>query len=110
MEVQFGGSSPDPKFANMRSYMWGRCRDWLPRGAIDGHPRLETDLTAPGYRHDKQDRVLLESKEDMLKRGVDSPDDGDALCLTFAAAVVKRKAQAGFVRPPSTSTGAWMGG
>lgn len=86
-EVQFGSESPDPKLANMRSFMWSKLRDWLPKGSIDGTPRLETDLTGPGYKHDKQDRVLLESKEDMKKRGLDSPDDGDALALTFARPV-----------------------
>lgn len=87
IDVQFGGESPDTTYANMRSYMWGRMRDWLKRGAIDQSPHLEIDLTSPGYKHDKRDRVLLESKEDMKKRGVDSPDDGDALALTFAQVV-----------------------
>lgn len=91
VDVQFGGESPDPKLANMRTFMWSKVRDWLPRGAIDATPRLETDLTGPGYKHDKQDRVLLESKEDMKKRGLDSPDDGDALALTFAMPVVPKK-------------------
>jgi hypothetical protein len=31
--------------------------------------------------------VRLESKEDMKKRGLDSPDYGDALALTFAQTV-----------------------
>lgn len=87
IEVQFGAESPDPKLANMRAYMWSKLRDWLPKGAIDPLPRLETDLTGPGYKHDKQDRVVLESKEDMKKRGLDSPDDADALALTFAQPV-----------------------
>lgn len=87
VEVQFGGESPDPKMANMRAYMWSKLRDWLAKGCIDAAPRLETDLTGPGYKHDKQDRVVLEAKEDMKKRGLDSPDDGDALALTFAMPV-----------------------
>lgn len=86
-DVQFGAMSPDPKFANMRAYMWGQMRAWLSKGAIDTLPALEIDLTGPGYFHDKQDRLLLESKEQMKKRGVDSPDDGDALALTFAASI-----------------------
>jgi hypothetical protein len=86
-DVQFGGESPDAKYANMRAFMWGRMRDWLKLGAIDPSPALEMDLTGPGYRHDKRDRLLLESKEEMKKRGVDSPDDGDALALTFAHVV-----------------------
>ena len=90
MEVQFGSESPDPKYANMRAYIWGKCRDWLPRAAIDTSPVLEQDLTGPGYSHDKRDRILLESKEHMKEREVASPDDGDALCCTFAAPVVSK--------------------
>jgi hypothetical protein len=87
VEVQFGAEAPDPKYANMRAFMWGRLRDWLPKGAIDADARLETDLTAPGYSHDKRDRVVLESKEHLKDRGIDSPDDADALALTFAMVV-----------------------
>jgi len=90
MEVQFGAESPDPKYANMRAYMWGRQRDWLKRAAIDGDPILEQDLTGPGYSHDKKDRLLLESKEHMKERDLASPDDGDALGLTFASPVVSK--------------------
>ncbi len=85
VDVQFGGESPDPKYANMRAYIWGRLRDALRSGlAIDASPHLESDLTGPGYFHDKQDRLQLESKEQMKKRGLDSPDDGDALAETYA--------------------------
>jgi hypothetical protein len=84
VEVQFGGQAPDRKYANMRAYMWGKGKDWLMRGAIPPDPRLEMDLTGPGYSHDKADRLVLESKESMKARGVDSPDDGDAFVLTFA--------------------------
>lgn len=88
IDVQFGGESPDPKYANMRAFMWGRLRDWLAtRGAIDASPALESDLTGPDYFHDKRDRIALESKESMKERGLDSPDDADALALTFAYVV-----------------------
>ena len=90
MEVQFGGAAPDRKYANMRSYMWGQMRDWLGHGSIDDDSRLEQDVTGPGYQHDKADRLVLEAREKMKKRGLDSPDDGDALALTFAAPVLTR--------------------
>ena len=86
-EVNFGSDSPDPKCRFMRDYMWQMMKEWLLSGAIDKHPELEADLTGPGIRPDSRQRVWLESKETMKKRGVDSPDDGDALCLTFAAPV-----------------------
>ena len=64
--------------------MWGRMKDWLLTGAIDEHPRLESDLIGPGYELDSKVRIQLESKKEMKERGVDSPDDADALALTFA--------------------------
>ena len=84
-DVQFGGESPERQYANMRAYIWGKGRDWLRAGGcIDADPVLESDLTGPGYHFDKQDRYVLESKESMKKRGLASPDDGDALMCTFA--------------------------
>lgn len=99
-EITFGGQSPDIHQRNMRSYMWQKMKDWLLLGAIDKSPELETDLGGIGYKHDNRDRLLLESKEDMRRRGLSSPDDGDALALTFAQAVAppkkKKRATADF--------------
>ena len=105
VDVQFGGASPETQSANMRAYMWGKMRDALRSGlAIDADPGLEMDLTGPGYFHDKRDRVLLESKEQMKKRGLDSPDDGDALALTYAQVVSVRSPVPVTRRPVSS----WM--
>ena len=101
VDVQFGGSSPDAKYANLRAYMWGRMKDWLARGRIDSDARLEMDLGGPGYDHNRQDQLVLESKERMKARGVDSPDDGDALALTFAQPVMARRRAAPIVLPSS---------
>jgi hypothetical protein len=105
IDVQFGGESPDPRYANMRAFMWGRCRDWLAHGAIDQIADLETDLTGPSYFHDKRDRLVLESKEDMKKRGLDSPDDGDALALTFAQVVAPTQGRPAVPYRPKTTWG-----
>ncbi len=93
-EVNFGNKSPDPHFGNMRAFMWGKMKEWLLSGAIDKDPDLEVDLTGPGFKHDKKERLILESKEDMAERGLDSPDDGDALCLCFAEAVAPPRSRA----------------
>jgi len=88
IEVQFGAASPDPRFANMRSYMWGKAREWLQAGgAIDNDPILGVDLTSPEFAHNKRDQIMLEPKEQMKKRGLASPDDGDAFAMLFAAPV-----------------------
>jgi hypothetical protein len=91
-EVNFGSAPPgrvDAEInpANMRAYMWGRMRNWLLRGSIPKNTQLEQDLVGPGYKHDKQERLILESKDDMKKRGLASPDYADALALTFAQPV-----------------------
>lgn len=103
IDVQFGGESPDKHYANMRTYMWAKMREWLARGSIDKDRDLEQDLVAPSSKHDKHDRVILESKEDIKKRGLDSPDDADALATTFSAPVaIPRIKQA-----VKTHTSAW---
>ena len=67
--------------------MWAKLKDWLIQGAIPDDQRLETDLAGVGFRHNNRDQLVLESKEDMAKRGLASPDDADALALTFARSV-----------------------
>lgn len=80
------------RYANRRAEMWGRMREWLrEHGSIAGgsryHAELIADLTAPKHTYDAANRVLIEKKDDMKKRGVPSPDLADALALTFAQAV-----------------------
>lgn len=91
-EVWFGGKPNDrDKWANKRSEMWGLLRDWLPGGAIDNDSVLKDDLVGPEYKFlGNGDRLALESKEDMKKRGIPSPDHGDALALTFAVNASRR--------------------
>lgn len=76
----------DTKYINKRAEMWGLMRDWLR--ALPCHipedSALSTDLTAAKFTYDSSRRLKLEPKEDMRRRGVASPDSGDALALTFA--------------------------
>lgn len=88
IEVQFGGrATDDRKYANKRAEMWGAVKDWLPGGVLEPDEQLATDLTAVEYGFTKTDQILLERKEAMKARGLASPDDADALALTFAQPV-----------------------
>lgn len=83
-----GSVRPGPK--NRRAEMWMRSRDWLKQdgGAdIPDKDSLQADACGPGYKYDLQQRLQLESKESMLKRGVRSPDEWDSVVLTFAQPV-----------------------
>ena len=86
-----GSERPGPR--NRRAEMWRRSRDWLadPAGVdIPDLDSLQADACAPGYNYDMNQRLLLESKEKMRARGVRSPDEWDALALTFAEPVQDR--------------------
>jgi hypothetical protein len=74
-------------YANKRAEMWGRLRDWLKTGAIPDDAALVQDLTGVEYGYDAHNAIRLESKDDMKRRGLASPDLGDALALTFAMPV-----------------------
>lgn len=91
MEINFGHDAlANQHYALRRDEMWGKLKDWLMIGAIDSDPELAADLQKPVLMSDRLQRVKLEPKDIMKKRlakmGLDtgSPDDGDALALTFA--------------------------
>lgn len=75
------------KHYNMRAYMWDEMKEWLKTASIPNDQDLRVDLTALRYGF-KGGELLLESKDDAKKRGVKSPDDADALAMTFAEPTV----------------------
>lgn len=95
--VGFGEAAQEPERAegggpaNRRAEMWMRSKEWLEDvgGAdIPDLDSLHADACGPGYRYDIHQRLLLEKKEDMRKRGIRSPDEWDAIALTFAEPVL----------------------
>ena len=77
------------RYANKRAEMWGYMKEWCKAGCLPDDRELRADLTAIDYGYDGADAILLEKKDDMRRRGLASPDDGDALALTFAYPVHK---------------------
>jgi hypothetical protein len=87
-ETNFGLThTPDRSKANMRAFMWDKTKDFLLHGAIETDEKMASDLSGPGYHINRSNQLVIESKAEMQKRGQASPDDGDALCLTFAQPV-----------------------
>ena len=95
VEVNFGGKPvTDARFANRRAEMWMTLADQVRAGlAIPNDVGLKVELATPTYSYDKQQRIIIESKDDIRKRlpGAGSPDIADALALTFAYPVTARK-------------------
>ena len=78
---------PAGGFANRRAELWGNMKRALESDApfqLPDDNALQSDLLSCGYKFDSSGRLQLESKADMKKRGVVSPDMADALALTFA--------------------------
>lgn len=91
--VNFGDASPDPKYANMRAYIYGKLKEWLyAGGALDDDPDMEEELTNILFTHDSKDRVLLEKKEKIKDALGRSPDDADAEALLHAMPVAPKRA------------------
>lgn len=98
--VQFGSESNTDGYKNKRAEMWGLMKEWLKNGGqIPNDPVLASDLIGPEYQIRPDGKILLESKEDMKKRGLSSPNRADALALSFAQPVLKNEGARGYVHP-----------
>lgn len=96
-EVWFGGKGRDANWngattrvANKRAEMWCNMREWLKGGSVPPEQRLFDDLIGPEYSFNAEQAIILEDKKHMKKRGLPSPDWGDALACTFAEPVMPR--------------------
>lgn len=83
-----GNELPGP--LNRRAEMWMATRDALEEPAgfdIPDEDGLQAEACGPSYKYDSYNRLVLEKKEDMRRRGMPSPDGWDAVALTFAEPV-----------------------
>lgn len=94
-EVQFGSAAQDETYFDHRTELWARMRDWLG-GAMLGKDleedkKLIEDLVGPEYEFmGREERIKLESKEKMKKRRLSSPDNADALAVTFHCEIARK--------------------
>lgn len=75
----------EDRYINKRGEMWGEMVEWLKDFPADipDSDELEADLCSLTYSFDSKSRWVPESKEKAKKRGIRSPDLGDAVALTF---------------------------
>lgn len=90
--VAFGSAPINPeRFTNKRNEMWGLLNDWLTDENLmvdlPDSDSLQSDLIASMYTLDAHDRKVLWRKEKIKEELGYSPDEGDALALTFAEPV-----------------------
>lgn len=111
--INVGEAAPaNERFMRLRDELWFRGRDWLADGMcmMAADNALKSELVAVKYHNAPSGKIVVESKDDMRKRGLRSPDLADSFLLTFAGGEhrrVPRKKQhaySGKARQPGT----WM--
>ena len=84
------------QYANLKTELWFAAREWLmtrdhalprcdggcPRECV--HERLASELVAPRYEFTSTGKFKSESKGNMKKRGIKSPNIAEAFILSFA--------------------------
>lgn len=73
-------------YSNLRAQMWANMRGWFEGNvSILNDEELLEDLANVRRKATGQtNKLLIEAKEEMRRRGIRSPDNADALALTFA--------------------------
>lgn len=79
------------KYRRLRDELWGLMRDWLEsrRGKIWDNDDMDLvgQITTPKYRVLSNGKVQVETKDELRKRNVESPNIADAHIMTFAQPV-----------------------
>jgi hypothetical protein len=80
------------EFANLRAYLFWCIRDWLnpafdSRACLPLDDELTEELTSIQYRFQSNGKIIIEPKEEIVKRIGRSPDKVDALANTFYPSV-----------------------
>ena len=73
-------------FMQLRDQLWWAVREWLrtdPGAMLPPSEKLVEELSIPEYKI-QNGKIKVMSKDDMRKELGRSPDEADALCLTFA--------------------------
>jgi hypothetical protein len=81
-KVNFGAPSPDPKFANMRAYIYFNLRKMImENGFYLGDDEVEDEMVPQTYFMNTSGQIQLTPKKYIKSIIGKSPDQADALCL-----------------------------
>lgn len=85
-EYNPAAQAADPNvYANMRAEVWMKMKDAIRFAQLPDDDVLQEQLTSVSYGFDGRMRYQIESKKDMRRRGVPSPDFADSLSMTYLA-------------------------
>lgn len=77
---------PNGTYSRLRDELWGKGKQWFESRACSMVRSTDwLELSVPRFKYDSSGKLKIESKEEMKRRKVMSPDTGDAFLLTLAA-------------------------
>ena len=77
----------DERFMRLRDEIWWRGREWFAAKdcVIPNDEKFVSELCTVTYDYSSNGKIVVESKKDMKKRGLKSPNLADAFLMTMAA-------------------------
>ena len=93
VEIGSGKIKACDLYDNLTTYMWANIRDKLEQRVLyleklSKDNELIAQLTCRKYKLTSRGKIQLESKDDMRKRGIGSPDRADVVALSLYEANV----------------------
>lgn len=88
----YAGKEAAEHYNNLTTHMWAELRELLENKEIEIEDDSETfaQLSSRKYKMASNGKLELERKEDMKKRGLDSPDRADAAALSVYLGKIKK--------------------
>jgi len=73
-------------YLNLRAELWHKAKAWLEKRdcKLPNNEDLIAELATVRYQFTSNGKIKIESKDDIRRRGMKSPDMADAFVLTFA--------------------------
>lgn len=74
------------RYRNLKAELWYRAKAWFEArgGRMPDDEQLANELASVRYKYTSSGKLQVESKDEMRKRGLRSPDKADSFILTFA--------------------------
>lgn len=102
-------ASADDRYNRLRDELWFEGREWLERRdcKLADDDALIGELTTAKYAVLSNGKIKVESKDEMKRRGIASPNRADAWLLTFAHVPGNRDIEDRYTRKARRRGSAW---
>ena len=100
------------RYGRLRDELWFLAKEWFESRdcTIPPQEELIDDLSKPRFKFTSNGKLKVESKDEMKRRGLNSPDLADSFCLTFGsrASIAKSGSAHKWNRPLSYDKANWV--